>query len=84
MGNGEICRCLPTKTCPLPVAMIQIHPDTAVHYTSQRFRIPLILSLLCGQILPAQDGPRAPRPLPVQQAGHSLIRRSGPVRGEIQ
>jgi type II secretory pathway component GspD/PulD (secretin) len=64
--------------------MTQLHPDTPVHHTSQILRIPLILSLLCGQILPAQDGPRAPRPLPVQQAGHSLIRRPGSTRGEIQ
>ncbi len=51
--------------------------------TTQMLRILLIISLLCGQVLPAQDGPRAPRPLPVQQAGHSLMRRSGPAPREI-
>lgn len=64
--------------------MILAHPDNAVLHTSQMLRILLIASLLCDSVLPAQDGPQAPRPLPVQQAGHSLLRTPGAVRGEIR
>jgi type II secretory pathway component GspD/PulD (secretin) len=38
---------------------------------------------MSGPVLDAQDGPRAPRPLPVRQAGHSLLQGTG-TRGVIQ
>lgn len=58
-------------------------PEYLVRRTSLFLRLILAFSLLCGPVLHAQDGPRAPRPLPVRQAGHSLLQGSE-SRGVIQ
>ena len=59
------------------------HPEYLVRRTTLLLRYYLITSLLCGPVLHAQEGPRAPRPLAVRRAGHSLLQGSE-NRGVIQ